>query len=76
MIWRRRRRETSTVASQDSNTERLASAVRELSVSQSKIADVDRLDERLSRLGVTPDEYGRALARGYLTRRSARLWTP
>ena len=72
MIWRRRRGETSTVASQDcSNTERLASAVRELSVSQSKIADVDRLDERLSRLGVTPDEYGRALARGYLTRRSA-----
>lgn len=53
------------------NGDRTADAARELSVSQRKLEAAHRLDERLARIGVTPDEYGRAIVRGYLTRRSA-----
>lgn len=63
-----RRRESNDMVTPALNIDRLASAQRELSVSQSRLAETARIEERLDRLGVTPDEYGRAIARGYQRR--------
>jgi hypothetical protein len=71
MSWFRRRGESNDMISPAANTDRITSAERELSVSQRRLASVPELEKRLENLGVTPDEYGRALVRGYLTRRSA-----
>lgn len=66
-----RRRENNDMVTTPLNVSRTSDAARELSVSQRKLEQARRLDERLARIDATPDEYGRALVRGYLTRRSA-----
>ena len=70
MSWFRRRRERNDMVTPGLNGDRIESAARELSVSQRNLEGVRELDERLARIGVTPDEYGRALVRGYRLRGS------
>lgn len=71
MRFFRRREDHNDMVTPALNADRIASAARELSVSQSKLAAEPEVEKRLAMLGVTPDEYARAVARGYLSRRSA-----